>query len=125
MNKAKWIYNATLGTQSAYYLLTAIWPLVNIESFMLVTGPKEDIWLVKTVSVLLLPVSLVFAAAIFTKTPILIITLLSAGCAAGLAIIDFYYTGNGTISMVYQIDGYVQIFFLLAWVYILIQKKAK
>lgn len=125
MNKARWIYNATLGTQSAYYLLTAIWPLVDIESFMQVTGPKEDIWLVKTVSVLLLPIALAFAAGIFAKVPILIMALLSAGCAAGLAVIDFYYTGNGTISLVYQIDGYAQIFFMLAWIYILIQNKAR
>ena len=36
--------------QGLYFLVTAIWPLVHIASFMKVTGPKRDIWLVKTVA---------------------------------------------------------------------------
>jgi hypothetical protein len=44
--------------QSVYMLLTGIWPLVHIESFMVVTGPKADIWLVKTVGAMLIPIAL-------------------------------------------------------------------
>jgi hypothetical protein len=50
------LFRIVLWVQTIYYLLTAIWPLADIESFMLVTGRKTDIWLVKTVSVLLLAV---------------------------------------------------------------------
>jgi hypothetical protein len=32
---------------AVYTLLTAVWPLVDIKSFMIITGHKTDIWLVK------------------------------------------------------------------------------
>jgi hypothetical protein len=37
------------GAQAAYFLVTGVWPLVHRRSFELVTGPKEDFWLVRTV----------------------------------------------------------------------------
>ena len=120
---ARLIYRLLLAVQSPYYLLTAVWPLVDIESFMWVTGYKKDIWLVKTVSVLLLPVSLVFFAALFRQMPLLVMALLAGGCAVGLAAIDFYYTGNGTISNVYRVDGYLQAVFFLGWMYLLLRPR--
>ncbi len=39
-------------TQGAYYLLTGVWPLINMDSFERITGVKTDKWLVKTVGVL-------------------------------------------------------------------------
>ncbi|SHL25073.1 hypothetical protein SAMN05444407_10372 [Chryseobacterium contaminans] len=41
--------------QLLYYFATSLWPLVHIKSFLIITGDKTDIWLVKTVSILLLP----------------------------------------------------------------------
>ena len=38
--------------QGAYFLATGIWPLLHLASFMRVTGPKTDRWLVKTVGAL-------------------------------------------------------------------------
>lgn len=32
-----------------YYLMTGIWPLLHIRSFVWMTGPKTDRWLVKAV----------------------------------------------------------------------------
>lgn len=40
--------------QGLYYSISGIWPLLSIDTFMAVTGPKTDIWLVKTVGVLLM-----------------------------------------------------------------------
>ena len=34
--------------QGAYYALTALWALVHVRSFQAITGPKTDLWLVKT-----------------------------------------------------------------------------
>ena len=51
------MYSLLLGVQGYYTLLTAISGLVDIDSFMALTGPKNDIWLVKTVSVVLLAVA--------------------------------------------------------------------
>jgi len=38
--------------QAIYYIITSLWALAGIRSFQKVTGPKVDIWLVKTVGVL-------------------------------------------------------------------------
>jgi hypothetical protein len=44
--------------QAVYFLITGIWPLLHIESFMKVTGPKRDLWLVKTVGVLVTAIAM-------------------------------------------------------------------
>ena len=41
-----------IRVQGLYYLATGIWPVVHLPSFMAVTGPKRDTWLVKTFGVL-------------------------------------------------------------------------
>lgn len=41
------------GGHGAFMLATGMWPLLSIKSFQAVTGPKEDLWLVKTVGCLL------------------------------------------------------------------------
>lgn len=52
------LYKGLLWIQGAYTSLTALWGLIDIDSFMAVTGPKNDIWLVKTVSVVLLAIGI-------------------------------------------------------------------
>lgn len=49
-----------LTIQGLYYFLTGIWPIIHIKSFQWVTGPKVDLWLVKTVSLLIVASSCVF-----------------------------------------------------------------
>jgi hypothetical protein len=59
------IYTIKLWVQAIYYLLTALWGLFHIESFMAVTGPKTDVWLVKTVSVLIIPTVVCLLGGVF------------------------------------------------------------
>lgn len=113
------LFRYTLIIQSIYYLLTAVWPIIDIESFMEVTGPKTDIWLVKTVAALLLPVSFCFMASAYTRSGFWPVSILAAGSAAALFLIDFYYAGDGTISKVYMADGIIEIIFVLIWIYII------
>lgn len=104
--------------QGFYTLLTAIWALIDIDSFMVVTGPKTDIWLVKTVSVLLIPIAVSLILPAFLTSSFwqpLLIGLLSA---IGLAAVDFYYSLNDTISNIYLWDGIVQCIFVVWWIYI-------
>ena len=108
-----------LWVQAVYYLLTALWGLIDIDSFMQVTGPKTDIWLVKTVSVLLIPLVVCFAGGFFFNTNPLQVMLVALTSAAGLAAIDFYYTANNVIKWVYAADGVVQCIFILLWIYLL------
>ena len=52
MNARLTAYRVIAGTQGSYFLLTGVWPLLHMRSFLAVTGPKTDLWLVETVGVL-------------------------------------------------------------------------
>ena len=119
MNKTT-VFYTLLWIQGIYTLITAVWPLLHIESFIKVTGPKTDIWLVKTVAVLLVAISVCFISNIFIKTNKLPVILLALTSCIGLIFIDFYYTSNKVISWVYKLDGILQIIFMLGWIYILV-----
>lgn len=104
----------TIAFQSGFYVLGALWALLGIESFMAVTGPKTDVWLVKTVALLLLVIgsSLGLAAARRTFTPEIL--LLATGAAFSLLSIDLVYVIAGRISPVYLLDALAQIVILAA-----------
>lgn len=115
----------TLWFQSVYTLLTALWPIVDIESFMWVSGYKVDVWLVKTVSILLLAVAVCLLLAIFSKGDHFPVYMLALLAAAGLAYVDFYYALGGRISKIYMADGVIEALFVLAWLFILSNQKKK
>ncbi|HEY0731646.1 MAG TPA: hypothetical protein VGD33_04460 [Chitinophagaceae bacterium] len=120
------VYKGLLWIQGSYTLLTALWAIVDIDSFMRVTGPKTDIWLVKTVSVVLAAIGislLVHASA--KEANKLPAAILGMTTALGLAIIDFYYSGNEVISMIYAIDGVMEVVFFVIWIYILATEQNK
>src|SRR2546421_7334222 len=91
--------------QAAYFVLTGIWPLVSIETFMMVTGPKTDLWLVRTVGVLIAVVagSLLVSACRRVTTPETVV--LAVGTALALTAIDVIYVSLGTIDNVYLLDA--------------------
>lgn len=117
------IYKALLWIQGVYTLLTALWGLIDIDSFMAVTGPKTDIWLVKTVSTVLLAIAITLISYIYVKSDPLPAILLGFFTSAGLAAIDFYYSGRDVISPVYALDGMAEVLFALAWIYLLLNRQ--
>lgn len=110
------LYKGLCYTQGIYTLLTAIWALVDIHSFMQITGPKTDIWLVKTVATLLLPIGACLLFGVFIREDRWMVLLLGATTALGLVIIDFYYTLHKTISNIYLLDGCLEFLFLVGWI---------
>ena len=118
------LYMLTLWAQGIYTFFTAVWPIVDIESFMLVSGYKTDIWLVKTVSILLIAVSVCLLINTSSVHPTLSIIILALLVAVGMAYVDFYYSLNGTISKIYMADGFVEILFIISWLIILIKNPA-
>jgi hypothetical protein len=83
--------NTAVLIQGIYIFLTAVWGLVDISSFMEVTGPKTDIWLVRTVSICLLPYS--FICFFIYNNPkklskLLLLCMITMGI--GLIYIDIY-----------------------------------
>ncbi|HET6777752.1 MAG TPA: hypothetical protein VFH26_02595 [Gemmatimonadales bacterium] len=101
--------------QGLFYLATGIWPLLDIVSFQVVTGPKIDLWLVRTVGVLVTVVGAVLIAASRTRRVTPEIVMLAVGSALGLAAIDLRYALAGRISKVYLADAAVEIGLSLMW----------
>lgn len=111
------IYKATLWLQGTYTALTALWALVDIDSFMAVTGPKTDIWLVKTVSMVLLAVAAgLIGQALIPSNPLPLI-LVALTSSAGLCCIDIYYAVHNVISNIYLGDAFLQVLFMAVWIY--------
>ncbi len=49
--------------QGIYFLVTGIWPLISMRTFLTITGPKTDLWLVKTVGLVLAVIGAVLISA--------------------------------------------------------------
>lgn len=101
--------------QGIFYLLTGIWPILHLPSFEVVTGPKTDDWLVKTVGVLVAVIGGVIAAAARSGRITGEIVLLAAGSALGLAAIDLVYALSDVISPIYLLDAGVEIGIAVLW----------
>src|SRR2546421_8711593 len=91
--------------QAVYYALTGLWPLVSIRSFMAVTGPKTDLWLVRTVGVLVLVIGAALFLAGWRHHVSAEVILLATASAAGLAAIDVIYVARKVIARIYLVDA--------------------
>jgi hypothetical protein len=118
------LHCALLWVQGAYYLLTGVWPLVSLETFLLVTGPKtdhlitgdpSDHWLVITVGVLVTAIALALLAAAWRRNPTLEVMVLAIASAAGLTIVDFVYVYRQAIGPIYLVDAALEIVLLAGW----------
>jgi hypothetical protein len=104
-----------LWIQGWYFFLPGIWPLVHMPSFLAVTGPKTDLWLVRTVALLLVSISLTFLLAAYRKEYLPALGVLAVTSAASMAGIDLYYALNDRIWDTYLIDAVGEILLILAW----------
>ena len=99
--------------QGLYYLATGLWPIFHINSFLLVTGPKTDLWLVKTVGILVAVIGTVLLSASRSRRISDEIILLATGSALGLAIVDVVYARQ--ISSVYLADAAAELGLVALW----------
>jgi hypothetical protein len=102
--------------QGLYYLITGVWPLVDSRSFQAVTGPKKDLWLVKTVGVLVAVIGGTLALGGARRRPSPEMEALGAGSAAGLAGVDTVYATKGRISKIYLLDAVVEMLLFVSWI---------
>jgi hypothetical protein len=101
--------------QGIFYVATGVWPLIDIVSFQVVTGPKTDLWLVRTVGVLVTVIGVVLFRASQTRRITPEVALLAVGSALGLATIDLVYALSGVISAVYLADAAVELGLATLW----------
>jgi hypothetical protein len=106
--------------QAAYFFLTAVWPFVDITSFLEVTGDKKEIWLIRIVSVLLLPYCFILLHLSFSDKKNFMMAIVIFLCNLGLAVTEMYYFFNGTIKWVYFVDGALQLLFMGYWIWYII-----
>src|SRR5687768_12469889 len=116
------LFKVILLGHASYIFVTALWPLLHIQSFMQVTGPKTDIWLVKTIGALLIPVALCMISYLNSNTDKRPVYILGAGTAIVFICVDVYYSGSGVISDIYLADALLEFVFLAGWTYLGITK---
>jgi hypothetical protein len=119
------IYRLLLIVQGFYTFIVGLWAIIDIDSFMEITGPKTDIWLVKTVSYFFVVIGLTLVAHLREPDkPVFPAIILGCLVSAGLAVIDFFYSSRNTISFIYASDGIIELFFLIGWIIVLVRSKA-
>ncbi|HEY7329144.1 MAG TPA: hypothetical protein VH592_15990 [Gemmataceae bacterium] len=120
--------SALFWVQGLYYLVTGVWPLVSIETFQMVTGPKTDHlvtgrqldhWLVMTVGVLITCIALALLTAAWRRRISAEMVILAVASAIGLTGIDVLYVLRQVIAPIYLVDAALEILILATWAYLL------
>jgi hypothetical protein len=102
--------------QALYYIATGVWSLVSIDTFQKVTGPKTDLWLVKTVGVLVTVIGAVLGLAARRRWSGPEVPLLGIGSAAVLTVIDVVYVAKRRIAPIYLLDALGEMMLVVGWV---------
>jgi hypothetical protein len=107
-------YRRVATAQGLYFLVTGIWPLIHIDSFQAVTGPKFDLWLVYTVGVLVAVIGLTLLVAARNGRVGTEVLTLAVGSAVGLMAIDLVFVARGVLQWVYLADAAAEVL-LIGW----------
>jgi hypothetical protein len=102
--------------QGAYFLLTGVWPLVSIKTFQMATGPKTDLWLVKTVGLLVGVVGAVLLWAGWTSDVTWHAVAIAVGSSLALTAIDVWYVARRVIAPIYLADAVAELILVAGWV---------
>jgi hypothetical protein len=114
---------ALAGIQGAYYLATGVWPLVHMPSFLAVTGPKADLWLVQTVGALIAVIGLTLLVAACSGRITWEAILLGAGAALALGAVDVIFVTGDVIPPIYLADAGPEGVFALWWLAVAVRGK--
>lgn len=101
--------------QGVYYLITGIWAVVGVESFQKITGPKYDVWLVKTVGAIVTVIGGVLLSAGLRRERAPEIPVLAVGSALSLGGVSTWYSLRGRISKVYLLDTLAEVMLIALW----------
>ncbi|RNI22395.1 hypothetical protein [Rufibacter latericius] len=104
--------------QGIYFSLTGIWPLVHMPSFLAVTGPKKEVWLVVTVGMLVLAIGAALITAAFQPREERSPMMLGFFSALGLGAIDVRYATREVILDIYLLDAIVEFLLAIAWIWV-------
>ena len=102
--------------QGIYFFVSGIWPILHMESFLKVAGPKTDLWLVKTVGIILAVIGVVLILAQVNGEVGTSITVLAIGSALSLILIEVIYVAKRVISPIYLGDAFLELILIGWWV---------
>ena len=102
-------------THGVFNVAGGLWPLLHMDSFEAVTGPKVDRWLVRTVSLLMVANGLVQLNASRSPNGVGEARRVGMATAVPLAAIDLVYASQGRISKVYLLDAVAELGWVAAW----------
>ena len=103
------------AVHAVYFLVTGLWPIVHLRSFMAVTGPKRDHWLVKTVGVIVTVIGVVIGLAALRGQYAIEVAVLAIGSAAALGAVDVIYVAKRVIPKIYLADAVAEAILIAAW----------
>jgi hypothetical protein len=121
-----------LWVQGLYYLATGVWPLLSIQTFQMVTGPKTDHlvtgreadhWLVMTVGVLITAIAITLLVAAWRRQNPPEVAILAVASAIGLTAIDTIYVVRQVIGPIYLADAAPEVLLIAAWALALIRQR--
>jgi hypothetical protein len=101
--------------QAVYFIVTGVWPLLHMRSFLAVTGPKMDLWLVKTVGVLVTCIGAAIGLAAWRGNVPVEVRVLAVTSAAALAGVNVNYVARRVIAPIYLLDAAAEIVLIAAW----------
>ena len=123
-----------LWVQGAYFLVTGLWPIVSLRTFIQVTGEKTDNaktgllidhWLVITVGVLVTPIGASLLLAAIRRAWRLETAILALGSAVGLLAIDVIYVSRRMIDPIYLADAGMEALLIIGWVIAAVRARTK
>ena len=94
-----------------------------MATFLAVTGPKSDLWLVKVVGILISVIGIVLmtaSAQVGKNYPIVILAIASA---LSLGMVDVVFYLSDTIPAVYLLDALAELVLVTLWAINLYNKK--
>ena len=84
---------------------------------MMVTGPKTDLWLVRTAGVLIMAIGLSLLVAVRRNEVLPSVAWLAVFSASGLWAIDVFYVFTRVISPIYLGDAFLEFLLIIAWIF--------
>jgi hypothetical protein len=101
--------------QGLYFVATGVWPLLHMSSFLAVTGPKVDLWLVRTVGLLVAVMGVAMLVGSARARVSAETAVLAVGSCVALMMVDVVYVTEGILRPVYLLDAGAELVMLLMW----------
>jgi hypothetical protein len=93
--------------QAAYFVATGVWPIVHLGSFIAVTGPKHDRWLVQTFGGLIAAIGLAMLASRDVREA----SRFGGAAAVALTAAEVAFIKAGRIRPIYLADAALELAF--------------